>query len=332
MTEIQTHTQRRNEFYQKFYKEIVPELQEYETQRIQNLVIAIILTILFFLLCTIFLFVAIKNITNDAITSWLMLIALCFGCLAYKTIPYTKKSFENSVKEKIMPLICCCFENLYWTNGEFANYYDDSKLFKASNIIIDYRKCSEEYEDIFEGTYNNVEYKILERLLVINPNFILSRKEHECVLIKLKMNKSFSGNTVVETKRKIKRGGLMSTLSYDYENFLNGSNKRTDLEDSIFNKKYDVYTDDEVEARYLLTSAFMQRLKDLKVAFKADRIRCAFYKDYLLIGLFTTKDLFSICSIFRKIDDTKQFFSLYEEIVSIIKLIDHFKLNQRIGL
>ena len=93
MTEIQTHTQRRNEFYQKFYKEIVPELQEYETQRIQNLVIAIILTILFFLLCTISLFVAIKNITNDAITSWLMLIALCFGCLAYKTIPYTKKKF-----------------------------------------------------------------------------------------------------------------------------------------------------------------------------------------------------------------------------------------------
>ena len=40
----------------------------------------------------------------------------------------------------------------------------------------------------------------------------------------------------------------------------------------------------------------------------------------------------SICSLFKKIDDPKQFFTMFEEILSIIKLIDHFKLNQKIGL
>ena len=70
----------------------------------------------------------------------------------------------------------------------------------------------------------------------------------------------------------------------------------------------------------------------MKVAFRADKIKCSFYKDYLLIGLFTKKDLFSICSLFKRIDEPKQFFTMYEEIVSIIKLIDHFKLDQKIGM
>ena len=76
----------------------------------------------------------------------------------------------------------------------------------------------------------------------------------------------------------------------------------------------------------------MERLNAMKVAFKANKISCAFYEKYLLVGLSTKKDLFSICSLFKKIDDPKQFFTMFEEILSIIKLIDHFKLNQKIGL
>ena len=58
----------------------------------------------------------------------------------------------------------------------------------------------------------------------------------------------------------------------------------------------------------------------------------AFYDKYLLVGLHTSKDLFSICSLKEPVNDGKQFFTMFEEILSIIKLIDHFKLNQKIGL
>ena len=100
-------------------------------------------------------------------------------------------------------------------------------------------------------------------------------------------------------------------------------------------KAYTIYlqgSDDEVEARYLITPSFMERLNEMQVAFTADKVSCAFYKKYLFIALHTSKDLFSICSLFKKIDDPKQFFTMFEEILSIIKLIDHFKLNQKIGL
>ena len=76
----------------------------------------------------------------------------------------------------------------------------------------------------------------------------------------------------------------------------------------------------------------MERLKNVKTAFKASSVSCAFFGDLLIIALPTNKDIFSICSLIKKVDDSKQYFQMYEEILSIVKLIDHFKLNQKIGL
>ena len=70
----------------------------------------------------------------------------------------------------------------------------------------------------------------------------------------------------------------------------------------------------------------------MKLAFNAEKVYCAFYKKYLLIGLSVKKDLFSVCSLVKPINDSKQFFQLYEEILSVIKLIDHFKLDQKTGM
>ena len=133
------------------------------------------------------------------------------------------------------------------------------------------------------------------------------------------MNKKFSGHTVIKPNSLI-HSSPSSKLHF------------TELEDSEFNKKFDVYTNDEVDARYLITPAFLERLKRMKTAFNASRVSCAFYEDYLIIALSTLKDIFSICSLIKPIDDRKQYIQMYDEIISIIKLIDHFKLNQKTGL
>ena len=44
------------------------------------------------------------------------------------------------------------------------------------------------------------------------------------------------------------------------------------------------------------------------------------------------RDMFKIGSLFKKVNDEKAFMKMYEELESIIKLIDHFKLDQKIGL
>ena len=68
--------------------------------------------------------------------------------------------------------------------------------------------------------------------------------------------------------------------------------RHTTLEDVVFEKNFDVFTDNEVEARYLITPSFMQRLNSIKKIFLAGAIECAFYKDELIIALHTSRDLF----------------------------------------
>ena len=141
----------------------------------------------------------------------------------------------------------------------------------------------------------------------------------EGVIVKLSMNKDFKGHTV------IKADSIFHTSP-------SSALRHTTLEDVVFENKYDVFTDDEVEARYLITPSFMERMNNVKMAFEATGITCAFYRNKLILTIPTCRDLFSLCSLVKPIDDTRQYFQMYEEIISIIKLIDHFKLDQKIGL
>ena len=133
------------------------------------------------------------------------------------------------------------------------------------------------------------------------------------------MNKKFNSHTVV----KPNISGRFSA---------NDELKHTVLEDVEFEKKFDVLTNDEVEARYLLTTSFMEKLKNVQMSFKAFSIECAFYQGKMIIALNSLPNMFRVGSIWRPLTDERQYFQVFEEILSIIKLIDHFKIDQKIGL
>lgn len=314
MDKAKTYVQMRNEFYKNYNKKIVPAVLQYENQRKLRLALAIISSTLLsipglFLLWTGFF---LPNLDSDGRESSLKCGALLLGA-AWFVWYSIKKSFENKIKSKIMPTVCSCFGAMRWYEGHYA---DNEYMFSNSCVIPDFTSSS--YDDIFEGIYKDVGIEIIEaeydrgsgknRRTVFNG-----------VIVKLDMNKNFKGHTV------IRPDGI-------FHNSPDMNLRHTTLEDVVFEKKFDVYTDDEVEARYLITTAFMNRLNNMKTAFKAQKISCAFYDKYLLIALSIPKDLFSLCSLTRPIDDAQQYFQMYEEIVSIIKLIDHFKLDQKIGL
>lgn len=105
------------------------------------------------------------------------------------------------------------------------------------------------------------------------------------------------------------------------------------LEDPVFSKKFNVYSSDQVEARYLVTTAFMERLLNIKTAFDTKHIKCAFFdENRLMISLPTNKNVFEIGSINTSLKNPKSINYLYNELVSILKLIEYFKLNEKTGL
>ena len=61
------------------------------------------------------------------------------------------------------------------------------------------------------------------------------------------------------------------------------------LEDPVFDKLFNVYSNDQIEARYLLTTTFMERLIEVEKAFGSQKIECSFYKQSLVMAIHLKK-------------------------------------------
>lgn len=104
------------------------------------------------------------------------------------------------------------------------------------------------------------------------------------------------------------------------------------LEDLTFDRKFNVYTQDQIEARYLLTPAFMERLKSLETSFGTKNIKCSFFEDNIMFAISTNKDLFELGSLYKSLKSKISIEEFYNEIHSIQEMINHLKLDEKLGL
>ena len=322
MEQEKTYSEIKKDFYYRYLKYAVPALSDYDGERIVNLVYAILgssLLIIPGIILGIFLLTA-KGSNHDIRLPAFLIIG---GVGVYRMI---KKNFEKKIKKKIMPIVCGCFPKLKWRDqndkkqksmADKAYPVDFQKeIYKSSNIIPDFHRIY--YDDCFDGEYNDTKFSIEENYAEIGSG----KNRHTVfkgVIITLDMNKNFHGNTIIRPD---------TLFHYTPSRNLH----HTVLEDVEFEKKFDVFTDDDVEARYLITPTLMERLKSMQVAFKADKVSASFYQNKFFIALHTNKDLFALGSLTKNTCDQEQFFTMFDEILSIIKLIDHFKLDQKIGM
>ena len=109
------------------------------------------------------------------------------------------------------------------------------------------------------------------------------------------------------------------TWQYSY------SIKKITLEDIIFNRIYDVYSDDEVEARFLLNPAFMEKLSNLKKLCCGRRVGVSCFADNLIIMVEAPGGAFNLGSIFSTIMDKERIFEVYNEIITIVNLVEYME-------
>jgi len=140
------------------------------------------------------------------------------------------------------------------------------------------------------------------------------------------MNKQFESHTIVTQDFTVD-----ALINEQLPSKFSGLEK-TELEDPDFNKVFNVFTNDEVEARYILTTAFMERFKELKLVFGAKRIRAAFFNNSLLIALSCHRDMFSLGNLLKPVTDSGQIQELFEEFLAVLSIIDLLKLDSKLGL
>lgn len=299
------------DFYKKLVFEITPKLKKYERERKLRHTVNIFFAVVFTLisLCVPF-FTYSANKPDVSLIFSCFIIALCLlGIL----LEINKKSFENKVKKEIMPVFCSFYEDLRWYKGSGCK-----KLASIENSCLLPNYTRKKYDDIFSGSYKDVCFTIAEARYSGRLRDTESPGFHG-VILKFEMNKAFVGHTVVWPHVLLAESPAKHL-------------KRTVLEDINFEKKYDVFCNDEIEARYLITPSFMERLTNMKTVFSACEVHCAFYHRSLYIALQTSKDLFSICDLAHPVNDFSQYDQMYNEIISIFELVDYFKLNEKTGL
>ena len=125
--------------------------------------------------------------------------------------------------------------------------------------------------------------------------------------------------------------GAIAYLNYCWKKPSEPLNK-IKLESVEFMKKFDVYSSDEVEARYLITTSFMDRFQNLKTVFGAKVIKCSFYNENIMFAINTKEDFFEIGSLFKSFKDKTAIDRFFKEIESIYDMIDYFKLDENIKL
>ena len=140
------------------------------------------------------------------------------------------------------------------------------------------------------------------------------------VMIELDMPKTFSGHTFIYEKA-LSAQALRNSTKTGYT--------AVNLEDVEFMRRYTVYSDNQVEARYVLTPMFMERLKNISLAFKAKYLRMSFKNNKMVLLAATNKDLFMMGSAFKDSDKTT-FDVMFAEICSVLGLIDELRLQKRI--
>ncbi len=225
------------------------------------------------------------------------------------------KDFENSIKKEIMPLLLKSLPSFMWTTKRSIT----DNFIKKSKLINTYNR--QEGDDSFIGKYKNVNIKVWETELGRESGSGKNRTYTVCfkgVLVALLPPRKYSALTLIKKDRLI--------------DVIPDGLQQVNLEDIEFEKEYNVYSNDQIEARYVLTTAFMERFKNIQLAFRASKIEASISEQGILLAISTNRDLFKVGKLWRPVADYEQFKTMMEEFASILELIDTLKLEQNIGM
>lgn len=303
------------EQFQKDYATLVetkvmPILSGFEKERKQRLTWAIIGAIVFVIL-GLGVFFCINSRESGKLA------AALFGA-AFGVWAWIKKSFEHKVKRLIMPTLMHAVPGFYWQETPPVTAKDISDC-----MIFPFANASKTFDDCFLGEYRKVKVTMSECEYSVNSGNN-SRTVFQGIVIRFSMNKNFEGTTIIRPKE--------SCYSDNYKDLKKAKLSEVKLEDPEFAKKYVVYSTDQVEARYLITTSFMERFKMIENAFASEFAYCSFKGKSIYIAPHTGTDLFNLCSLVKPIGNSEQFETLFYEFASILELVDYFKLDKKLGL
>ncbi len=224
------------------------------------------------------------------------------------------KSYRKKIKNDVMQTFVGYFKGFSYQQGDglSPSEINDSKIFPYFETA--------SADDCFSGVFQGVHMRLCEQILKKIER--TQKKSHEVTVfqgisIELDMPKKFQGHTIV-----LKDHGIFSRFTKPQ------GMERVALEDPFFEKTFEVYSTDQIEARYLLTPIFMERLIKLKQLYKGKSVQLSFFNKKLLIAVETKEDMFEPFSFFKTNLNKPKIDAVFEQFLTVFSIIDILKLSQ----
>ncbi len=350
------------EFYQNYAKFVVPKLEELESERTKLRQTVFLLTI-----GTIVLYILPTIVLGISPLLFIIQLLLIIPIMHYFFILNNKiKTFNDKIKTVCIPELLETFGSLYWYSKSILisdEEINKSELFGHYEARVN--------DDTFSGTYRGVNFVLSETIMTNLFKGVKSPMAWSVftgVIIMIDSNKTIQNKTIITTKGDMNVKNYAPLLWVNtimlifflltlselpigisiflsllvlltcllYKVFFRKKKEETlnsvILEDPEFNKKYEVSSSDQIEGRYLVTTAFMERFKTLHTAFGSNKAKCAFFDDKVMFAISTNKNLFEIGDILHPLTDMKNINDFMKEISAIYDIIDYFKLAEKTGL
>ena len=325
------------EFVDFCNKKLIPEMALLERQRVAklkmlkvlnnilriNTVVMILGFVVGFILCIIGKINSYNSIEN--ISTIFLIISVCASlifAMCNCIFKYITDPIIRDCKVVLYSILMSFFgEFKYYDKNlnileyeNFQKHVEKLKFFKKFNIYM----C----DDIVKGRYNGLNLTIADILLQYKSEHQKDNIEDifDGILICSDCNKNFHSTTVVRLDE-----GALNQL-----NEVTGL-KRVRLEDPVFEKAFEVYSNDQVEARYLLTTAFMDRLLKVQKKLKLP-VTCSFENGKIYIALHSNKYWFDISIQDSCLTDIKTYQKILVDLITVLSVLDTLRTDSNIGL
>ena len=309
--------------FEELYSRVLDTLQEIEKQRIsivkKKIKQTVIIAALLYAAIFVYLYFGQTELMHDMSLGFGIVILVCVVllvgacCFSFKCVERVNLSdaYKDNVVNRMIVNILPSAE-YHKDRGIECDYFTNSLL-----STVDPDRYSS--EDLVTGKIEETVFSFSE---IHAEEIHYTDKGHERwedifkgIFFIADFHKNFNGKTLVGRDSFIK----ISSHSKMH---------RVKLEDPIFEKIFDVYGTDQVEARYLLTPSIMERLVQLNKKISS-KITLSFENSMVNIAIPQKKNNFEV-PLFSTVLNKKRVEDEFILLINLIEIVEDLNLNTRI--
>ena len=226
-------------------------------------------------------------------------------------------------KEIITPLVYLIDKSfIYKAKARmFLDELDDSEIFGGHTGL---RGACIESDDYVSGKIGNTAFEFSDIKLTIESGDSATTV-FQGLFFSIDFNKSFNGRTFVLTDYAERAFGL---IGQELQSIISVRGELIRLESEEFEAQFVVYSDDQTEARYILSPSFMEKILELKNTTN-NLIEMSFVKNKLYIAISKCKVSFEP-KLRESIVDFNDIQAYYDDLTLVLDLVEILNLNRRI--